>query len=574
MKQALFVFATFLLVAPSVLMGQDFEVVSPVDKEIYRVICSNYKDSLVEILNNSDKDIVINAEILNTDKINLGKSAWLVPQKTKTKLLLTVNASSFLNDTVKGKLRLFTKTHSDTINLSLTKKTWSFVIGEGCQIWNVAYADVPVGDTVRQVLYAINNLGSPVKFSPFGYEINNDKFVEFIRPLFDTAKEVETGKYFAFCEVLFSPKQPNVSRGGYGLEAYFKSIIKRGGPLCINIDYLRSVKDPDLYKECFTVNKEPLYNTGLIEGGRRSILFSVKNNRLTDKLLQIDSISFKAIPNLSYLVAESSLENTTIPFSPKQEFSIPVSVTANSYSNSNPYGYMYYSFRSVNDDSCTKSFDGSIGIRVILPTADSIVFPVDDNPYKEVIAMKSSAPVFRHTFHFQNTTDSLVKVDNIFIKGDMTSFILESPVSYPLVLSSGDSLNVVIKYQGNIDSTAIDSLLILSTNGDTTYYEIQALRTTTSGVIESSDTTVAMMLTPNPAKSIVTVAIKGAGLLESAVMVDELGKEIYTIGHSGQHEWKWDLPADRIPSGNYFIRVIGKAPDGKPFVSTKRLVVQ
>lgn len=573
MKQALFILAAFLLVAPNIVMGQDFEVVSPADNEIFRVVCSDYKDSLVEISNNTNTDLLIKAEVLNTHKINLRYNSWLVPKKTKTKLLLVVSANFFPFDTGTGKLRFYTNTHSDTVNINLTY-TNAFVIGGGCQVRNIAYTDVPVGDTVRQVFYAINNLGSPVKCSPFGYEINNDKFVEFIRPLFDTAKEVETGKYFAFCEVLFSPKQPNVSRGGYAISAYFKNNTNRGDQLCVNIDYLRSVRDPDLFNECFTVNEKPLYHLSLIEGGKRDILLFVKNNRPSNKLLHIDSIGFKGLPNFSFLSVISSLQNTTIPFIPKQELYIPVTITANSYSNVNPYGYMSYSFTSVNDDSCTKSFDGSIGIRVILPTAYSIVFPVDDNPYKEVLAMKSSAPVFRHTFHFQNTTDSLVKVDNIFIKGDMTSFILESPVSYPLVLSSGDSLNVVIKYQGNIDSTAIDSLLILSTNGDTTYYEIQALRTTTSGVLESSETSVAMMLRPNPAKSVVTVAIKGAGLLESAVMVDELGKEIYAIPHSGQHEWKWDLPADRIPSGNYFIRVTGKAPDGKPFVSTKRLVVQ
>ncbi|HEY6170861.1 MAG TPA: hypothetical protein VIX80_01260 [Candidatus Kapabacteria bacterium] len=572
MKQALFILAAFILLAPSISSGQDFEVVSPPEKEIYRVICSNYKDSLVEILNSSDKDIIIEAEVLNTDKIHLSKSVWLVPQKTKTKLLLTVSANSFLNDTVKGKLRLFTKTHSDTVNLSLTN-TNSFVIGGGCQVRSIAYADVPVGDTVRQVLYAINNIGTPVKCSPFGYEINNDKFVEFIRPLFDTTKEVETGKYFAFCEVLFLPKQPNVSRGGYEMCVYFKNNTNRGGQLCVYIDYLRSVRDPDLFNECFTVNEVPLYNTSLIEGGRRNVILSVKNNRLSNKLLQIDSINFTEVPNRSYLVVESSLENTTIPFLSKEEFNIPVSVTANIYSDINPC-YMSYSFRSVNDDSCDKSFDGSIGIRVVLPTADSITFPINDNPYRDVLAMKSSASMFQHTFHFQNTTKSDLTIGDISVIGDMPTFSVQSPVSFPVAVASGDKLNVIIKYQGNVDTTAIDSLRIIATSGDTTYYEIQGLRTTTSGVQGSSDSSITVTLNPNPATTSVTVSVKGAGLIEEAEMNNAIGDMVLFNSRPVKPEWTWDVNPNFFTRGVYFVRVRGNTPEGKPFVVTKRLVVQ
>ncbi len=564
MKQALRILAVLLFLAPIVASGQDFEVVGLTSGKIAvtKEVTTEFDTTGVVIKNISSGSITVQCAFDEDWFSVFGVSHDI------TSVSISVGQSR----TLKIKYRKFGNCGIFRANLSLISNTSTQII--------IYEANIDC-DLMKDKVYGMSiwrtNVGSQDSVPMWATNTTNN--VINVYDLSDSYTDSETGFQFTrfipipyvvlpgekikIGQVYFNPTKPNIDLVG---NSHFQSSSNTDG---FGFDIKSNIFiDTNLSKPCLVITQEKPIIGPILFGGDVEHTLLFKSNRNYSQVLiggvflGGDGLLFSMVKPLPDTIPPLSLTPIKVRFSPTLQSAIIKDRFASNFKFNTSCGEFLIDLSAL----------------AMLPTADSIATPLfPDKEY--VLGMSSSAPSSSQDFHFVNNGLTNTKIVSVGLADPSPEFVVTNITptnTLPFTLLPGEKMTVSVLFTpSQVGKVYFNQLVITTEQGiQSVSYPLQGLRTTTSGVQESSDTSVAMMLTPNPAKSVVTVAIKGAGLLESAVMVDELGKEIYTIPHSGQHEWKWNLPADRVPSGNYFIRVTGKTPDGKPFVATKRLVVQ
>lgn len=564
MKQALFILAAFLLLSPSISSGQDFEVVGLTTGKIAvtKDVTTEFDTTGVVIKNISTSSITINCSF---------DEEWFRVWGV-THDIISISISPGQSRTLKIKYGNYGSCGIYRANLTLKSSSLTQIIvyeaNIVCDILkysteSIVIMNTKVGDEDCIPIFGTNNSTKVVNIYELPYpQIYSDSVVKYTNQI-PLPYLVLPGETIKFAEVCFKPKLPSYDYSGDG------RFTTTDGTQSIYYNFLSSkLTDTNLLKPCIQLTDNKSIIGPILFGGDTTHTLFFKSNRYDTTFVNDvvfyggDGLMFKMEEPLPDTLLPLSLTPVKVRFSPttllpvvKDRFAVDARFTT----------------------SCG-NFSIDLSALAMHPTADSIATPLfPDKEY--VLGMSSSAPSFSQDFHFVNNGLTNTKIISVGLADPSPEFAVTNIAptnTLPFTLLSGEKMTVSVLFTpSQVGKVFFNQLVITTEQGiQSVSYPLQGLRTTTSSVHESSEPSVSVSLTPNPASASVTVSIKDAGQIDGATMTDELGKTIFYYNQPQQPEWKWELNPTRIAAGTYFIRINGKTAEGKPFIVTKRLVVQ
>jgi hypothetical protein len=331
-----------------------------------------------------------------------------------------------------------------------------------------------------------------------------------------------------------------------------------------------TVVDTILLKPCVEVPKETRIIGPTIFNGTSETTVTLKSNRYTKQT--ISSVTFP-----DDIDGVFHLKGNQPPFEIAPLASLPLTFEFTPTITKPLVKDRFSSRVVISSSQCSNDLFSLAGL-ALSPTADSIATPLfPDKEY--MLGMSSSAPSFSQDFHFVNNGLTNTKIVSVGLADPSPEFVVTNITptnTLPFTLLPGEKMTVSVLFTpSQVGKVFFNQLIITTEQGiQSVSYPLQGIRTTTSSVQESSDPSVTVTLNPNPATTSVTVSVKGAGIIEEASMNNTIGNMVLLNSRPAKPEWTWELKPDFIMRGVYFIRINGKTSDGKPFVASRRLVVE
>ena len=271
--------------------------------------------------------------------------------------------------------------------------------------------------------------------------------------------------------------------------------------------------------------------------------------------------------------------NLTYPFTMAAGESKTVQFHLLTETTTQRYGYVYYSgfytmHYTSSDANCSAKGLQLAGKAVVVGDSTSSnleLFPVQT----ELLPITSNKQTTTLKFRFSNNMGQAVKIVSVTVK-DGTHFTISqiNPSDPPFTLQANGVMEVLITFDANLNGFYTDDLIIVTDKGLLSQtFSLQGLRTGALGVAANADQALDITLSPNPARSIVTIGTTGirSGNFE---LLDMLGTRIAERLGGTQCWWNISALAQKgLSDGSYFVRASGIANDGKPFVITKRLII-
>lgn len=564
MKQALFILAAFLYFIPQVSRAQDFEVLGTT-KGTLTVTTVGQQDRIdtsIWVKNTTNLPIVITLDLLQSIWYKDVSSTVTINSLDSVKIPLYAKFTE-----VYGvfRSRLIVKDGSSTITIPLIAQFYPNILEDKSS----SYRDfgVPVGTSSCLPLVVSNVTTSPINIYKlsFGHAVPNNDFL--IDTLIPIPYAILPGETITIAEICFVASKANLSKSE-NFTVYY-SINGENSSSSIFAQY-KSTTDSILLKPCVEPSIKSVTVGPVIYNGTIETSINLQSNRYKTQTISV--ITFPDDVDRVFKVKNNSL--------PIQIDSLSTATVIVEFTPTllKPIVKDRFATRMwVYTDDCNIGTVDLTGI-ALQPTADSTSTPLfPDKEY--VLGMSSSAPSFSQDFHFVNNRITNTKIVSVGLFDPSPEFVVTNITptnTLPFTLLPGEKMTVSVLFTpSQVGKVFFNQLVITTEQGiQSISYPLQGLRTTTSGVKESSDISVSLMLSPNPATESVAVSVKGAGQVESGTMTDELGKTIFFYNQPQQPEWKWELNHERVTAGTYFIRVNGKTPEGAPFIVTKRLVVQ
>ena len=567
MKQALFILAAFLLLVPNILMGQDFEVVNAPGGKIstttFKITDSQTRlDTFIRVQNKTAASLTITLKMTGPWEID-------VPLTQTIPFSGSVDIPIYIEQFGFGKFRSALSITSGTMtaNTMLVLEVFpNITVGSGLM---PEYNDngVNPGTSSCMPIKATNNTTQPMNI--YGYSLDDRGYssVLAIDTLIPPSYVILPGESVILLNICYTPKQQNEKL----FAKYDISYSLEGKNFTCSIyAFYSSSPDTILLKPCMEVSETNKLLGPTIFNGTSEATITIKSNRYSTQ--SVTSVTFP-----DDLDGVFRVKGNPFPIKLDSMSSVPLTFEFTPILTKPVIKDRFSSKVEITGSQCSISKFSLSGL-ALQPTADSIATPLfPDKEY--VLGMSSSAPSFSQDFHFVNNGLANTKIVSVGLADPSPEFVVTNITptnTLPFTLLPGEKMTVSILFTpSQVGKVFFNQLVITTEQGiQSLSYPLQGLRTTTSGVAESSDASVSLTLSPNPATESVAVSVKGAGLIEGRTMTDELGKTIFNYTQPQMSEWKWDLNRQRVAAGTYFIRVNGKTPEGAPFVVTKRLVVQ
>lgn len=567
MKQALFILAAFLLVAPCIAMGQDFEVLNaPGGKltlTVFKVVDANLRiDTIVRVHNKTTTPLSITLNITGSWSLDTIQKVT-IPSSATIDIPIYIRQDSYSK--FKGTLSIVSSTTTEKI--LLTAEIFPHITsGSDLRPRYIDYSVLP-GTSSCMPIKATNNTTQPMNI--YGYSLDDaGRFSTLtVDTLIPPSYVILPGESVILLNICYAPKQPNQEL----YQSYYINFSLDGKNFSCEIDATySSSSDTTLLKPCVEIVGSGIVLGPIIFNGTAETTVTLKSNRYTAQ--NVTSVAFQDdvdgvfhVKGNPFPIKLDSLASVplTFEFTPtltkpviKDRFSSKVSITSS--------------------QCATSSF--SLAGLALQPTADSISTPLfPDKEY--VLGMSSSAPSFSQDFHFVNNGLTNTKIVSVGLADPSPEFVVTNITptnSLPFTLLPGEKMTVSVLFTpSQVGKVFFNQLLITTEQGiQSVSYPLQGIRTMTSGVQGSSDSSVTVTLNPNPATTSVTVSVKGAGIIEEATMNNTIGNMVLLNSRPAKPEWTWDVNPNFIMRGVYFVRITGKTPDGKPFVASRRLVVE
>lgn len=566
MKRAFFILAVLFLFTPLISMGQDFEVVSPVSKKItFKALDGEILyDSSIIVRNIDDSMHTISAFITPSSslfRIFGNEAVGQIPLKAGQSMTLPLR---FYSTSVGGYLRSYMRVSDSSFVDTVVVETTSIlhIIDTNGRDGKVYFHNIKVGEKVCTPLKARNYTDKPINIYKIGEYTLSDTNIS-MDTLISLPYVLLPGEDITVANLCYKPSKINES---FNIYYIVNSSLSSNTRIFLYANSTVAV-DTILAKPCIQLSQEnPIIGPVLFEGDTTHTLF-FKSNRYDTIIVNDvvfyggDGLLFNMVKPLPDTIAPLSLTPVKVRFSPTTLL---------------PVVKDRFAVDARFNTSCGE-FSIDLSALAMQPTADSIATPLfPDKEY--ILGMSASAPSFSQDFHFVNNGLTNVKIVSVGLADPSPEFAITGiqPTStLPFTLAPGEKMSVSVLFTpSQTGKVFFNQLLITTDQGlQSLSYPLQALRTTTSGVKESSDPSVSVSLVPNPATTSVTVKVEGAGVIDEATMNNTMGNMVL-LATRPKAEWSWELKPDFIARGTYFIRVTGKTTDGKPFVASRRLVVE
>lgn len=568
MKQALRILTVLLFLAPIAASGQDFEVVSPVSKKIVFNVTESakYFDSTIIIQNISDSIIRVSYELEPNEFrpftffYGFTQHTFLAYPKEKIVLPLTFDATN-MGGFVRSKLILSYNTHRDTVALEGSSEL-NCLSDIGTRK-NILFTNIGIGEKVCALLKAENTTKNPINI----YEVNNVPTNDTNNLVLDTLVKLPfvllPGENVTLATLCYTATKSNE---WFGAEYYINTSLS--SYIAIDVSVTSSiVEDTNLEKKCIDITQESSTIGPIIFRGDTTHTLFFKSNRYDTLYVNDvvfyggDGLLFKMVKPLPDTIPPLSLTPVKVRFSPttllpvvKDRFAVDARFTT----------------------SCGE-FSIDLSALALQPTADSIATPLfPDKEY--ILGMSASAPSFSQDFHFVNNGPSNVKIVSVSLLDPSPEFAItgiQPTNTLPFTLAPSEKMSVGVLFTpSQVGKVFFNQLVITTEQGlQSVSFPIQALRTTTSSVKESSDPNVSISLVPNPATTSVTIKTENTASISELTMYDVLGKSVKTLTPVSSSECTFDIEKS-LARGSYIIRIVGKRTDGKPFVASRQLVIE
>jgi hypothetical protein len=309
-----------------------------------------------------------------------------------------------------------------------------------------------------------------------------------------------------------------------------------------------------------------------IPGGYTEASFSFRNNNETVVMLK------EITPGIGTHPEYFTLTSPALPlwFNPWEEtelrfrFSPTDTVTGMAYAPLN-FAFDIYSF-----DTACLTMEYALYSSTI-SADDSSVIPLYPNQTAS-LPMASTADTLTKRFTFINNLAVPVKVMSVAVT-DAGHFTITStsPSPLPVELASNDLLTIDVLFDAGANGYYTDDLVIVTEHSLTSQtFHLKALRTNglPEAVGRAPEVQPFLSIFPNPSTGGVVTCSASAGTKKIAIF-DALGNLVSQKDHLAQWEWM-ALNSDNKPisSGVYFVRAEGVSENGKPFVISKKLILE
>jgi hypothetical protein len=193
------------------------------------------------------------------------------------------------------------------------------------------------------------------------------------------------------------------------------------------------------------------------------------------------------------------------------------------------------------------------------------------------LPMASEADTLTKRFTFKNNLDIAVKVMTVSI-GSSGHFAITgvNPSPLPVTLQPNATITVDVRFDAGNNGFYTDSLVIVTDHSLISQsFHLKALRTNglPSAVNTTSEARPFLRISPNPASAGIVTCSSSAGTKAISIF-DALGNLVAQKEHSAQ--WVWSgISAVGLSasSGVYFVRAEGVDNAGRPFVISKKLII-
>ncbi len=200
--------------------------------------------------------------------------------------------------------------------------------------------------------------------------------------------------------------------------------------------------------------------------------------------------------------------------------------------------------------------------------ADSVVRPLFPEENR-TLAIQGNGNHTSVTFYFTNNLTVDVTVNSIGLE-DGTYFTISStsPSTTPFVLQPGATMSVVVTYTATDNHVHQDHLVISASHAiQAISFDVQGAHSAPATVRGSLPEGVMILITPNPAREVLTV--KATGIESAKIEVfDASGRTVMT-SHITE-TWKWN--ASGLTEGYYLVRVEGESISGEKFIYSQKIL--
>lgn len=226
---------------------------------------------------------------------------------------------------------------------------------------------------------------------------------------------------------------------------------------------------------------------------------------------------------------------------------------------------------SSTDTSCTESSMEVDGYCQADSSARIQLFPAQT----ETLNIVTKESTTTQSFVFTNNLSTSVKVLGVSVK-DGTHFSVSSPKSadLPITVDAGKSLTVELSFDAGSNGQYSDSLVITTDHAAVAQqFVLHGTRTSTADVVTTPAVTPNLTVTPNPSPGNARLSVVGAANATLQIY-SELG--VLIASHENSTSWQLgagDATGPQLASGAYIVRASGIGSDGRPFVTSKQIVV-
>jgi hypothetical protein len=304
-------------------------------------------------------------------------------------------------------------------------------------------------------------------------------------------------------------------------------------------------------RKCLWTNPDALGLGYVHQDSTRTRSFYLVN--YTDSSILIDSLRLRADSDPGFELAP----NTAITIPSMDSLSIEVTFTADGDTNHNGYVQIY------TQERCHDIPDYHVNARVYQDSVECIrIFGDSTN----TLNFSGDSSFALQVFHFINDLSDSINIAWVGLKHGIHFQIYDiAPHAPQLLLAPTDWMDVTLQFIST-PGTYDDTLMIVAENALIALnFPIHAVIAGSSvgAPIASSPT---LLISPNPASVPVRITLDHARSASIEVL-DVMGKLVARVT-----EGTWEH--SNVTSGTYFVRATGIGEDGKPFVTTSRIVLE
>lgn len=377
---------------------------------------------------------------------------------------------------------------------------------------------------------------------------------------------LKAGEQMVLGNVSYSPFRANENYVGYLMINHSPKLHSEDGEVRI---HGTSVVDSSLLIPCLSATFDSsVFGPIIYQGSVIRTLF-VKNNRDEAKVLRC--IDFTVGDRAAFSSAGNVFPMTIPPHEIRQ-----IKIAFNPIGGSEDSTDIFMSRVLLEpmdpSDACSPDFQmNGIGVRA---NSDNEIVALDDST--KVLAMSSPAFQSVHNFSLKNNGNSAITITKATVAHGTEGIGVLAFVGkqLPFTIEPGESFTVQIGYAAQDMVVHYDKLLFSTNKNKVFSYNLQALRTPSSSVHTTNNTTDASLsINPNPSNGVVNI-IMGSDFIGDIAIYTIDGKLI--ASQKNTNSWIWKATSEnngRILNQEYIVRATGRDSHGQIVSQTEKLIL-